>query len=403
MCVGKNPENPSVIINKPPALSDDNIAVTVEKNLRAMHAARKAFIQAESSEKIQRALRHNVRKCNDVVLQNGDKVYYKRNDSQKWHGPGIVIGQNNKQVLVKVGSSHISVHTSRIMRIDDVMYGPVQKSVPKQLKQKNINKIIRQKYNHNKDITLVHKDQDLPKLTQMYEDDDSEDLDESEDESQLADNEDIDHNEEILFNEGELVAVQLQITPNEEVIAEDINNNDEIDIVLENADDQIPGFFLNNEQFVENVESDVASNSSGEIYHDMLTVGEGDEEQVSDELVEDAFVNNEILHDNDQDVVVYPKLKSVIMFKVDNSDRWVEGFVYSRGGKVGGIYGAVFNIQNTQTGTYTYYNFDTDITEWQPVPSQTLITNTDKDSILLAKKKELESWKNRGLCRSSKQ
>ncbi len=132
---GKNPDNPSVIINKPPALNDDNIAVTVEKNLRAMHAARKAFIQAESSEKIQRALRHNMRRCNDVVLQNGDKVYYKRNDSQKWHGPGIVIGQHNKQVLVKVGSSHISVHTSRVMRIDDVMYGPEQKNVPEPLKQ----------------------------------------------------------------------------------------------------------------------------------------------------------------------------------------------------------------------------------------------------------------------------
>ena len=121
--------------NEPPALCDDGIAVTVEKNLRAMHAARKAFIEAESYDKIQRALRHNVRKCNDVVLQNGDKVYYKRNDSQRWHGPGIVIGQHSKQVLVKVGSSHISVHTSRVMHIDDVAYGPKQNSVLNQTKQ----------------------------------------------------------------------------------------------------------------------------------------------------------------------------------------------------------------------------------------------------------------------------
>ena len=78
MGFGRNTNYLSVISSKPPALWDDHISVTVEKNLRAMHAARKSFIEAESSEKIKRALRHNIRKCNDVRLQSGDRVYYKR-------------------------------------------------------------------------------------------------------------------------------------------------------------------------------------------------------------------------------------------------------------------------------------------------------------------------------------
>ena len=58
---------------------------------------------SESSEKILRALLHNVR-ANDVVnLQQDDLVYYKQNDDDRWHGPEVVIGKDGKQVIVKHG------------------------------------------------------------------------------------------------------------------------------------------------------------------------------------------------------------------------------------------------------------------------------------------------------------
>ena len=37
----------------------------------------------------------------------GDLVYYKRKDSEKWKGPGKVIGKENKQLLVKHGGYYI--------------------------------------------------------------------------------------------------------------------------------------------------------------------------------------------------------------------------------------------------------------------------------------------------------
>ena len=37
-------------------------------------------------------------------------VYYKHKDSNKWQGPGIVIGQDNMQVMVKHGSNFLRVH-----------------------------------------------------------------------------------------------------------------------------------------------------------------------------------------------------------------------------------------------------------------------------------------------------
>ena len=35
----------------------------------------------------------------------GDSVFYKRNNSNEWKGPGTVIGQDGQQVLVKHGSN----------------------------------------------------------------------------------------------------------------------------------------------------------------------------------------------------------------------------------------------------------------------------------------------------------
>ena len=54
------------------------------ENLNALHIARKGFIEQESSEKIRRALRSNVRNTSVDELNSGDEVYYKRNDSKEW-------------------------------------------------------------------------------------------------------------------------------------------------------------------------------------------------------------------------------------------------------------------------------------------------------------------------------
>ena len=73
-----------------------------------MHSARKAFIESESSEKLQRALRHQVRPDLAQPYANDDLVYYKQNELPHWLGPGTVIGTENKQILVKHGGSYVN-------------------------------------------------------------------------------------------------------------------------------------------------------------------------------------------------------------------------------------------------------------------------------------------------------
>ena len=49
------------------------------ENLDALHAGCRAFVETEISEGIRKALRHQIRSSGGQ-FQNGDKVYYKRDN-----------------------------------------------------------------------------------------------------------------------------------------------------------------------------------------------------------------------------------------------------------------------------------------------------------------------------------
>ena len=112
-----NPRLPNVLSNRPPALEGLSESKIVASNL-SMHEARKAF---ESSEKISRALRHNLRLYKDAILTTSDDVYYKRIDSKRWKGPSKVIGVDGQQILVKNGSFYVRCHPAHvILKNEDV-------------------------------------------------------------------------------------------------------------------------------------------------------------------------------------------------------------------------------------------------------------------------------------------
>ena len=111
---GFNPSIPNVFENQMPALESKTTLDVVANNFNAMKVAREAFIKNESNERIRRALLHNVR-CDKLEdLQNGDEVFYKRNNEDTWRGPGVVIGKDGKQVLVQQGGTYVRAHICRL-------------------------------------------------------------------------------------------------------------------------------------------------------------------------------------------------------------------------------------------------------------------------------------------------
>ena len=112
---GYNPRLPSVFVDKPPALSEPKYNEILEDNLKAMRRARTAFLQAESSERIRRALNKKIRTSSEAHYVTGDSVYFKRKDDRRWHGPGKVIGQEGCMILIRNQSTWIRVHSCRVI------------------------------------------------------------------------------------------------------------------------------------------------------------------------------------------------------------------------------------------------------------------------------------------------
>ena len=116
LTLGKNPVLPNIMNDKLPAMEDPSASRVLEENLRAMRSARENFVKVENSRKIKRALKSQVRSCNDLRVFPGENVLYKRNNPDKWHGPGKVIGQEGQCVTIKHGFQIVRVHPCHIQK-----------------------------------------------------------------------------------------------------------------------------------------------------------------------------------------------------------------------------------------------------------------------------------------------
>ena len=119
---GRNPNLPSIETDKLPSLSGVTTSKTVGDHLNALHAARKAFVESETSERIRRALRHNVRTSVETTFKSGDKVYYRKHlikKSPKWHGPATVLGCDGLAAFINHQGSVYSVPTCRLQHVGE--------------------------------------------------------------------------------------------------------------------------------------------------------------------------------------------------------------------------------------------------------------------------------------------
>ena len=120
LSIGLNPTLPNNLNAKLPALEGLTNSEVVAENLQTMNESRKIFTQLESSERLRRALRHNVRTYIEKDVKPGDWVYFKRNDSERWRGKAKVIYIDGKTVHLKHGGRDVKAHLSRVIGVDDV-------------------------------------------------------------------------------------------------------------------------------------------------------------------------------------------------------------------------------------------------------------------------------------------
>ena len=126
LALGQNPRLPPFFTDTPPAHESPSSSDIVRQHLNALHDARRAFIEAENSEKLKRALCHNVRTANDAMYVNGDKVYHIHQGDTKWRGPAIVLGQDGQEILLKHGGFYVLTHHCHVQHVNPISDKPLE-------------------------------------------------------------------------------------------------------------------------------------------------------------------------------------------------------------------------------------------------------------------------------------
>ena len=117
---GFNPSLPNIYNSKPPGLKKLSSLEMIGKITEAKRVAMEEFIKFDSCEKLKRALSRNVRTTILEDLKIGDEVYYKRNNSEEWHGPAKVILIEGKVITVKHGAVTVKVNTVSLVKIPHI-------------------------------------------------------------------------------------------------------------------------------------------------------------------------------------------------------------------------------------------------------------------------------------------
>lgn len=68
-----------------------------------------------------------MRSSGDIRYLAGDTVFYKRENSSAWHGPGKVLGQDGQQILIKHGSYCVRAHPCRVRLVQETLVPATQK------------------------------------------------------------------------------------------------------------------------------------------------------------------------------------------------------------------------------------------------------------------------------------
>ena len=362
----RNPTIPVLLDAKPPALSSESSSDILRKNLNALHKAREAFISSENSERLKRALKHNIRTSGGTRYYTNDKVYYKRMDSKCWKGPATVLGQDGKQVLIKHGGSYVRVHPCRVSLVKQTSYS----------KQKK-----------DSETNSIHSNLD----------DDSEKSEDSESENseRNLDNSDNDTSED-----------------------EDSSNNDQN--ANQNSSEEDRENPDSNDESSNSTEND-SENPDSSDENSNMKINEGSEHNVNNvNQKQPRTVGRPRKYDLEKPSTK-KKLKQGMTVKVKfkNKDNWDKVKLISRSGKTGGKYGNEWNtiMNNTKPKVV---DFDRDINEYnsdifhtseenincsvalknsendiniaEEVCTEIFLSNND-DKVLEAKLDELKSWK----------
>ena len=112
---GRNPRIPGLDnINSITTLNESVVNKILAEHLNAMYNSRLAYVKANNSDKLKRALKSKIPNVEAEYFTN-DRVYFKKANQKKWCGPATVIGKDGKVVFIRHGGSMFRVHVTKVV------------------------------------------------------------------------------------------------------------------------------------------------------------------------------------------------------------------------------------------------------------------------------------------------
>ena len=116
---GRNPHIPNVASSNVCHTNSDYESDHVREHLNLLHKTRVAYMKAENSDRLKRALSSRIY-ASEAPFYYGEKVFYWKESANKsacgWKGPGTVVGTEGKVVIVRHGSFINRPHETKVRR-----------------------------------------------------------------------------------------------------------------------------------------------------------------------------------------------------------------------------------------------------------------------------------------------
>ena len=112
---GRQPRLPGATNNnRPPQDEVDITSKHVYDEIKMMDTARDAWLKVDTGRRLKEAMQ--VRPSPLEHYAPGTPVYYRFGRDPRWHGPGKVVGQDNKVILIRHGGHVISTSQTRVFK-----------------------------------------------------------------------------------------------------------------------------------------------------------------------------------------------------------------------------------------------------------------------------------------------
>ena len=119
---GRSPNKPSILSDNVCNSNTEYASNEVRTHLNLLNDTRQAYVSAESSDRIKRALKAHIF-TSEAPFYYGEKVFYWKESQDKasrgWKGPATIIGSEGKVIVVRHGSFIHRCHETKVRRTSE--------------------------------------------------------------------------------------------------------------------------------------------------------------------------------------------------------------------------------------------------------------------------------------------